>query len=95
MDTSVTVSNLLTMAGQVEDPEARNDFMISALDIMGLEAPESLRKKPENEQVTPEGQGPAPEGLDALGPMPSMPFEGGGAPPTEQSLTTAAAVPTR
>lgn len=42
-DTSVTVRNLIDMAGLIEDPQARNDFFMTSMDLMGLEIPESLR----------------------------------------------------
>lgn len=43
-DTTVTVRNLLDMAKLVEDPQARNDFFMQSMDLMGLEIPESLRR---------------------------------------------------
>lgn len=84
-DTTVTVRNLLDMAGLIEDPEARNDFFTQAMELMGLEIPESLRRGPmPTQQVAPT----AP--MAALGGgAPVLPPEMGGAP-TEQELMTGA-----
>jgi hypothetical protein len=91
-DTTVTVRNLLDMAGLIEDPEARNDFFMQSMDLMGLEIPESLRKPP-----MPPMDPNAPQGgaLPGLPPMPEMPPMGAPAMPpmgvpTQQGLTTAA-----
>lgn len=43
-DVAVTVKNLMDMASVVQNPEAQRDFAITALDLLGLEVPESLRK---------------------------------------------------
>lgn len=42
-DVAVTVKNLTDMANMVQDPAVRNDFLKQALDLLGLDIPESLR----------------------------------------------------
>ncbi len=69
-DTTITVRNLLDMAGVIEDPEARNDFFTQAMDLMGLEIPESLRRPPmvaqdPNAPVMPQT---TPQGMPAMPP---------------------------
>ena len=94
-DVAVITQNLIAMAGQIEDPTARNDFFIQALDLMGLEVPESLRNaktSPEVEQGLGNLEAPPIPGLEGLGPLPS-PMDAMGAVPTEQSVTTGAATP--
>jgi hypothetical protein len=44
LDVAVTVRNLTDMANSVEDPTVRNDFLMRALDILGIDVPESMRK---------------------------------------------------
>jgi hypothetical protein len=70
-DTTVTVRNLLDMAKLIEDPEARNDFFMQAMDLMGLEIPESLRRAPQipmdpNAPQSPQGGQMAQDPLAAL-----------------------------
>lgn len=93
-DVAVITQNLIQMAGLIEDPTARNDFFMQALDMMGLEIPESLR----NAKTSPgmaEGMGnletPPIPGVGP-GDVPS-PLEGLGPVPTEQSVVTGAATP--
>lgn len=89
-DATVTVRNLLDMAGLVEDPEARNDFFIQSMDLMGLEIPESLRRPPQLpvDPNAPQAGMPMPQGMPA---MPQLPPEMGGVPmPTEQGITQGA-----
>lgn len=105
-DVSVITQNLIQMASQIEDPTARNDFFIQALDLMGLEVPESLR----NAKVSPEVQNgmggnletppiPGMEGMMGMNPLEGLPSPadalglGAGAPPTDQQITTGAAIP--
>lgn len=85
-DSTVTVRNLLDMLKVIEDPEARNDFAIQALDIMGLEIPESLRRGP---QVPVD---PALAGTGG-GAIPALPPEMMGAIPSEQAMATEAMTP--
>jgi hypothetical protein len=84
-DTTVTVRNLLDMAGLIEEPEARNDFFTQAMELMGLEIPESLRRGPV----------PAPTAMPTdpmamlTGGASALPPEMGGVP-TGQNVTTSA-----
>lgn len=84
-DTTVTVRNLLDMAGLVEDPEARNDFFTQAMDLMGLEIPESLRRGPIPAPAAPMA---GPDGMPT-DPMAAL-AEMGGAVPSEQGVATEA-----
>lgn len=91
IDVALVTQNLITMAGQIEDPEARNDFQILALDTMGLPIPESLRnvKKPEEmQELLQKGAGNlgSPE-------IPGLPMAALNPQSTPQSLTTGAGVP--
>lgn len=61
-DTTITVRNLLDMAKLIEDSQARNDFFMQAMDLMGLEIPESLRRVPEPVDPTMLANGGAPAG---------------------------------
>lgn len=67
-DTTITVRNLLDMAGLIEDPQARNDFFMQAMDLMGLEIPESLRRAQTPAATDPNAQAmgtaPAPSPTD-------------------------------
>lgn len=85
-DPTVTVRNLLDMAGLVEDPQARNEFFMQSMDLMGLDIPESLRRGPQQPAPMPgaPGQSGPLAGLEAQmqGLMPT--------PPTEQGITTGA-----
>lgn len=85
-DTTVTVRNLLDMANLVEDPEARNDFFIQSMDLMGLEIPESLRRAPKLPAEAGAGNAaPAAIPSDLASMMPNL------GTPTEAAITTGAA----
>ena len=78
-DVAVTVKNLIDMA-QMVPPEAQRDFVVEALDLLGIEAPESLR----GSQGVAQPQG-GPQDMLA-GQPPEIPLT----TPTEQSLVTGA-----
>lgn len=42
VDVGVTVRNLIDMAGLLQDPQARNDFLAQATELLGLEPPTSI-----------------------------------------------------
>lgn len=88
-DTTVTVRNILDMAGLVEDPEARNDFFTQAMELMGLEVPESLRRGPQAQPI----QDPmAALAGAATGPMDPMAALTGGVPSEQGAVTDAVTV---
>lgn len=89
-DVSVITTNLLSMASQIEDPAARNDFYMQALDLMGLQIPESLRNASHSPEVAENG---IPTGNLATPPIPGLPTDQLAPVPTAQSVTTSAAVP--
>lgn len=81
-DVAVTVKNLTDMANLLPDnPEARNSFLASAMDLLGLEVPESLRAPI---AAPMQQQGALPGGMPMEAP------EMAETTPTEQNLTTQA-----
>lgn len=89
-DTTVTVRNLLDMAKLVEDPQARNDFFMQSMELMGLEIPESLRRAPQA-QMDPNAP-QAPQGGQIAGdPLAALEEQLKGSPvPIEAGAVTAA-----
>jgi hypothetical protein len=82
-DTTVTVRNLLDMAGLIENPDARNDFFMQAMDLMGLDIPESLRQPTPMAMPGMPGQGALPQS-SGVAPQPQVEM------PTPQSIVAEA-----